>query len=202
MAADHLDLAALAAAAPWPADRAVAAGGRCHGALVSGWRQLVAADVAYGVVADLQAEGLDLQPDTDDRIALAAWLRLHDHLAQRLCGGDRAAFGQLWLKEVGGRLPWLGRIGLRGLGLAGAIRQLPAAWAAGFDVPAPAVVVDPTRVRAVWQGHPVFAAPTFRWLMALQGALVLPLCGSWPGVRVQAAPAPDQFVATWQRSLP
>lgn len=202
MAADHLDLAALAAAAPWPVDRTVAAGGRCHPALVSGWRQLVAADVANGVVADLHADGLDLQPDAHGRIAVAAWLRLHDHLAQRLSGGDRAAFGQLWLQEVGGRLPWLGRAGLRALGLTGAVRQLPGVWAAGFDLPAPQVQVHGGHVDATWRRHAVFAAPTYRWLIALQGALLAPVCGGWPGVRVAAAVAEEPFEITWISGQP
>lgn len=202
MVAAPLDLAGLAAVPPWPVERLRAAGGRCHAALVRDWRALVAPALAAAVAVDLDREGLDLQPDTGGRIAVAAWLHLHDHLAARLCDGDRAAFGRLWLAEVGGRVPWIGRSGLRALGLAAAGRQLPGVWAAGFELPPPQAQVNCGQVSATWSGHAVFSAPTFRWMMALQGALLVPLCGGWPGVRVAAAATEEQFEITWLSGQP
>lgn len=202
MAADSLDLAGLAAVPAWPVERLRAAGGRCHVALVHDWRTLVAPPLAAAVAADLDREGLGLQPDAGGRIAVAAWLRLHDHLAARLCDGDRAAFGRLWLAEVGGRVPWIGRAGLRALGLTAALRQLPGVWTAGFDLPAPLAQFEAHAVTATWRGHAVFAAPTFRWLVALQGALLAPLCGGWPGVHVVAAETEERFEIAWLSGQP
>ncbi|MBM4343052.1 MAG: hypothetical protein FJ100_06710 [Deltaproteobacteria bacterium] len=192
-----LDLDDLAACAPWPAERARAAGGRCRSALVEGWRDLVPAAVAAAVTADLAADGLPLGADAGSWLPLAGWLRLHDHLAARLCDGDRPAFGRLWLAEVGVRVPWLGRAGLRALGLRGAVRYLPAVWSAGFDLPAPAVTVADDAVHAVWRGHPAFAVPTFRWLVALQGALLAPACGGWRAAGLRAGTQADRFEITW-----
>lgn len=135
------------------------------------WRKLAGAGADH--VADrLRSEGLSADGFADtDWLPAATYLRLHDLLAEELCGGDRAALAELWLGRVGGQVGAVARMAARAYGWPRAAGHAGEAWGHAWQAPVPQFSWVGGVLQAEFAGHSLFAVPTFRLLTALQAKL-------------------------------
>ncbi|MBI5608639.1 MAG: hypothetical protein HY902_07140 [Deltaproteobacteria bacterium] len=166
------------------ASRAVA--GRVRDGLVRGWVTVAGPELRWRVEAALADEGLALEAQ-DGWVPLAAYLRLHEHIAELDHGGDGKAFAGRWLRDVERQIPGLARWPLKALGLRRGLELLPRLWPEAWGTPAPRVRADGERwILEDFEGLPL-DSPTLALLLALQFELAARLL-SGGRARVQVQP--------------
>ncbi len=162
--------------------------------LVRGWTSVAAPDLQLLVQRELKCEGISLD-GADGWVPMAAYLRLHEHIADLDHSGDGRAFAERWLRDVERQVPALARWPLKALGLRRGLDLLQRLWPEAWGTPAPTVrTADESWYIEGFTGLPA-DNPTFVLLLSLQFELAARLLsGKRAGVLVRSGVAGEMAV--------
>lgn len=172
-------LRVLAGAPRWDEGRTDALGGEVDQVTIRHWARNVRERHGADAVARVQrelgawAERVPLEPEAEARIAVAAQARLTEAVADALHGGDLFPLAAITREDVRRDVSAAARLGLRAYGAVRALRHVPEVHAKLYDVGAASVDVRRGRATVRYTGAPLFAQPTWRFLVVVSLGLAV-----------------------------
>ncbi len=156
------------------AEHSRAVPGRVHQGLVREWVAVAGPALQLQVENALNTEGCSLLA-RDGRVPFAAYLRLHELIAELDHQNDGAAFADRWLRDVAAQISPVARLPLRALGPKRGLLLLPRLWPEVWCAPAPQLEFGKTSCMiGHFTGLPV-DHPTLALLLVLQFELAMQL---------------------------